>query len=400
MLDNLKTALISIWSSKARSFLNILGVIIGVSSVTILISLGEGLKKDVSGLIQGFGTNVITITSGKLDPNSNQANPADFISGEILTVDDVKTLTALDDIKSVSPVSPVSGTLKYGDKTASSTINGSYSNFADTLDLFSIDKGKMFSSNADQNVIVLGYSPARDLFGDADPIGQQILINKEAFTVIGTFKKTKSSALANSEFDSLTAIPFDTATRLNGNRVKIMRLFVKAQPEVDVADAKKLVHDTLLTNHDGEENFSVLTQDDLLGLLNTFVDLATAMVSAIAAISLIVGGIGIMNIMLVTVTERTREIGLRKAVGATKTAIMFQFLIEAIVVTFVGAALGLALAFAVDIVVANQTELKPTITPVIIFVAVGVSIGIGLIFGLWPALRAANKDPIEALRYE
>ncbi len=156
----------------------------------------------------------------------------------------------------------------------------------------------------------------------------------------------------------------------------------------------------MLKNHNNEENFSVLTQDDLLGLFDQFLSLATTMVTAIAAISLVVGGIGIMNIMLITVTERTREIGLRKAVGASKGAILSQFLIEAIIITLLGGLLGLAISFVATYIISAKSSLNPEITASTITLALGISTVIGILFGLWPAMRAAQKDPIEALRRE
>ncbi len=402
MFDNFKSALSSIWSNKVRSVLTVLGVVIGVTSVTTLVSLGQGLKNDVSGLIQGFGTNVITVVSGKIDPKSSSGvnNPANFINGDILTLQDYATIRSLTDVQAASPLSLVSGALKYKDKVTASTIFGSYPNFIDILSILKIDQGNMFDTKASVPVIVLGPTAKTDLFGDTYPIGEKVTLGKTELQVIGTLSKPKSAGLFGSEIDSVSAIPFDTATELNKNQVKIMRIVVKAKDTAKVAEVKTQIHDALLKNHNGEENFTVLTQDDILDLFNTFLNLATTMVSAIAAISLIVGGIGIMNIMLVTVTERTKEIGLRKAVGATKLAILVQFLTEAIMVTALGALIGLGISFGVDAIVASKTQLHPDITLNVIFVAVGISIVIGVIFGLWPALRAANKDPIEALRYE
>ena len=405
MFNYIKTATSSIWANKIRSILTVLGVIIGVTSVCTLISIGQGLKNDVSSLIQGLGSNVMVVVAGKIDTNnlqsSQQTNPANFISGDILTLNDVSVIEELPSIEAVSPMTLVQGDLKFQNKVAIPTLAGVYPSALKAFQVIKIQKGEMFKTKDAGNVIVIGYNTAKTLFPNTSPIGKKITVGKnQKFTVIGTLANSKSSASFASEMNNLALIPFDTATQLNKGEVTIFRIAAKAGASADVKKVKKEIKEQVLKNHDGEENFTVLTQDDILGVFSTFLNLATALVSAIASISLIVGGIGIMNIMLVTVTERTREIGLRKAVGATKMAILWQFLIEAVIITFLGGVLGLAVTFAITLVVANQTELQPAITWNVIGIAVGISMIIGIIFGLWPALRAANKDPIEALRYE
>jgi len=402
MTDNILSALSSIWGNKVRSFLTLLGVVIGVASVTILVSLGQGLKNDVSELIQGFGTNVIVTVAGKIDPEGGQTaqNPTNFIALDILTKKDAEDIEDLDDVSAASPLSPVVGSLRFKDNMASPVIFGSQPDVSEAFETLKIDEGRMFKAD-EGNVVVLGPAPKTQLFGeDADPVGKKVLLGKEEFEVVGTFKSPKNSGVFGSELNDLSMIPFNTSTKLNNGEVKILRIISKAKDDADVEEVRDEIFDMLLVNHDGEENFTVLTQDDLLGLFSQFLNLATSMVSAIASISLVVGGIGIMNIMFVTVSERTREIGIRKAVGATKGAILVQFLTEAIVVTLVGGIIGLGIAFAVGAIVAANSELSPAITLEVIALAVGISSVIGLVFGLWPAIRAARKDPIEALRYE
>lgn len=403
MLNNFKTALLSIWSNKVRSVLNVLGVVIGVASVTILVSLGQGLKNDVSGLIEGLGTNVLTVTGGKVDASTGGQggpNPAGFITGDILTKEDVADVASLPDVEHASPITVIAGSIKYEEKSASPTITGAYPSIINILSVFDIEKGVFFSKANEGKVIVLNKQGAEQLFGESNPVGKKVTLGSEQLEVVGVLSEAKNSSMFGSELNILAFVPFDTATEFNKGQEKILRINIKAKDAANVETVKDKVKETILQNHNGEEDFTVLTQEDLLGLFNTFLDLATTMVSAIAAISLLVGGIGIMNIMLVTVTERTREIGLRKAVGATKSAILVQFLVEAITVTFVGSLIGLLIAFITNIIVAAQTDLNPSITPDLIMIAVGVSVVVGLIFGLWPAIRAAQKDPIEALRYE
>ncbi|MCA9397770.1 ABC transporter permease [candidate division WWE3 bacterium] len=401
MFSNIRSALTSIWNHKVRSLLTVLGVVIGVSSVTTLVSLGQGLKNDVSSLIQGFGTNVIVVVSGSFDESQGaQINPANIISGDILTLEDIDDIAAMPEIKAVTPISLVGGALKYEEESYAPTFFGVFPNVLEAFEVLELEKGQTFNSRDAGDVIVLAGKVAEGLFGTKDPIGKKVLLGERELEVIGVLGESTSASIFGSEFDNIAAIPFDTATDINDGEVSIMRIVMRASDDADVSAVKEEVTTRILDNHDGEEDFTVLTQDDMLALFNQFLDLSTALVSAIAAISLIVGGIGIMNIMLVTVTERTREIGLRKAVGATKFAIMMQFLTEAIVITFVGGLIGLGVSVAAGLVVASQTPLQPEITLQVVLTAIGISSVIGVIFGLWPALRAANKDPIEALRYE
>ena len=403
-MESVKTALLSIWTNKIRSMLTVLGIVIGVASVTILVSLGQGLKDEVSGLIRGFGSNLMFVIAGKIDTNkgssATSANPANFIAGDILTIKDIEAIKAVSGVTEVAPMALVAGVVTNDGKPVGATVTGTYPNFDKALEVLKIKDGEMFDSNTAGNVVVIGPQVKKDVYPDVDAVGKTIEINKIPFTIVGVFADVEASSIFGGEFSSLAVVPFDTATTLNKGKVTINRIVVKAANDAKVVDVKKDVTAAILKSHNNEDNFSVLTQDDILGLFDQFLSLATTLVSAIASISLVVGGIGIMNIMLVTVTERTKEIGLRKAVGATKAAIALQFLVEAVFVTLIGGLIGLGISFGVGMIVAAKTPLTPSITPNVIFVALGVSTVIGIVFGLWPALRAAQKDPIEALRYE
>lgn len=405
IISSVKTAFSSIWRNKLTSTLAILGVVIGVASVSILISVGEGLKKDMSSMIQGMGTNVITIISGKMDISDpqamNQTNPANFISSDILTESDLELISDNLDIEAVSPFSMVVGGLSYGDKDAAPTIIGVSPSILDAMEVIEIEYGEVFEAGTHDKVIILGPDAKEKLFGDINPVGEKVELGKKGeFTVVGTIADSDSSASFASEIGVIAAIPFDTAKDLNDGEAKILRIIAKAKNDADIEQVKKEITSNLITNHGGEEDFTVMTQDDILDLFGSFLNMATALVSAIAAISVIVGGIGIMNIMLVTVTERTREIGIRKAVGATNSAILLQFLIESVVITCLGGAIGLVITYIAGSVISAKTTLAPSITADILIYAIGLSITVGIVFGLIPAIRAARKNPIEALRYE
>jgi putative ABC transport system permease protein len=401
MLENIKSALQSIWGNKVRSLLTLLGVVIGVTSVTTLVAMGQGLKNDVSGLIEGLGTNIVAVTAGKLDPSSgNATNPAAFIATDILTRSDVTALKGVDGVAGAVPLGIVPGIAKVGDKTFSPLIAGTDSDFLQVVDILKVNTGRMFEAN-ETGVTLLAKGVATDMFGEGvDAIGKTVTVGTKTFTVVGISEEETTSSIFGSQFGTIMLIPFNDATALNKGKETINRIITKAQSAEEVNPVKERIQSTMLAQHNGEEDFTVLTQKDILGLFDKFLSLATALVSAIAAISLIVGGIGIMNIMLVTVTERTREIGLRKAIGAPRSAILVQFLVEAVIVTLVGGVIGLGISFAIGAIVTAKTPLTPAFTPSVIATALGLSIVIGAIFGIWPAMRAARKDPIEALRYE
>jgi len=405
MYNQAKSALKSIWGNKARSLLTVLGIVIGVASVTILVSLGQGLKKDVSSMIEGLGTNVMVVISGQIDtenPNQNQSmNAGNFVSNDILTIDDVNTIAETEGVASLSPMSLVAGKALVRDEEnqISPMIMGVYSNFLETSQVVDIAEGEMFSSN-DENYIIIGNDIKDDLFGEDQAVGEKLKIGDLEFEISGVLAAPTTTSLFASEFGYLAAIPYDKAKELNDGENSIYRIILKADENTDVADLKNRLTEAIKSNHEGQEDFTVFTQEDLLNVFNDFLSMATALVSAIAAISLIVGGIGIMNIMLVTVTERTKEIGIRKAIGASRTDILWQFLIESVIITLIGGVIGLVISFAGGIIIANQTPIQPVISLDVILLAIGISVAIGLIFGIWPALNAARKDPIEALRHE
>lgn len=419
IIESIKLAFKSIWMHKFRSFLTMLGILIGISSVVLLVSLGEGVKEDIKKMVGDLGSNMIFVIGGDIGIGEGSmtgneggvktafGNPANLISADIFKSEDMTKLQKVNGIDEVAPMGLLSGIVSYDDKIVSPTTMSTTPEMQDILTGLKIDKGRFLEqSDIDEKkqVAVVGSIVTDNLFPDEDPIGKKIKItnqnNEYEFEIIGAFAQSTSSSMFSSDMDSIMAVPYSTAKELfYGDEDKILRIALKADDDTDPKVVAQAVKEDMLSRHK-EGEFSVLTQDDMLGMLDDILNMMTMFIAAIAAISLVVGGVGIMNIMLVTVTERTREIGLRKAVGATNSAILFQFLMEAIILSVLAGIISLLMVELGVEIVKLYTDIHPVVTVWSITISMAVCISIGLIFGLAPAMQASRKDPIEALRYE
>lgn len=402
LFEPIKMAFSSIWAHKSRSLLTMLGIIIGVSSVVTLMSVGEGVKKDVASEIEGLGSNLLIIVAGDIgEGGGGFGQSTNVISGDVLKEEDVDAVKKIEEVEKVAPLALTGGTISYGNEQFANFMSVATISEMEGITTFEIGKGDFFKSNDRRNVVVLADTAREEIFGEKEAIGKKISFQDEEYEVIGTLKKISSSDIfSDQSFDSMILFPLEKIKEISGGKADIFRIIAKVGDDYDVKEVAKKVEEKMLKSHNDKKDFSVLTQDDILDLLDTIFGLLTALVTAIAAISLVVGGIGIMNIMLVSVTERTREIGLRKAVGATPVDILRQFLIEAVIITLLGGAIGVLFSYVATSIVRKFSVLDPSITLYAIVLAAGISIAVGIIFGLAPAVTAARKDPIDALRYE
>lgn len=390
--------------NKLRTGLAMLGIIIGISSVIALVSLGQASQQAVQSQIQSLGSNLLTVIPGS--QNSSGVRSAEG-SNTTLTYEDAKAIASSGQVTAVDAVSPELS------RRAQVTANGNNTNtqVIGVTDAYmkvhniTLSEGSFItaSDNASMSkVAVIGPQVASDVFGDSDPIGQTIRVDRLAFRVIGVTQSKGGSGFQNQ--DDTVFIPLLTAQKQEFGVNYLSTIALAAKSQDVTTDAENQVGYLLLSRHKltdpTQADFSMLSQADIAGAASSVTGTFTTLLSGIAAISLLVGGIGIMNIMLVTVTERTREIGLRKALGAKKHIIITQFLIEAFMLTILGGFIGMLLGISISFVLASLMKLPFVLSAFSIFLAIGVSGGIGILFGWYPAQKAANLSPIEALRYE
>ena len=404
IFQSVKMAWHAVTANKLRTFLTMLGIIIGVVALVVLVSIADGATTSVTDEISSMGSSYLTVTI-----QDDKENP--------LRLKDMSSFAEPEEVDAVAPVSTTSVTAKSGYTSDSMTLIGTTGSYSEIQGL-ETEYGR-FIQNADLDnhtyVVILTHDTAVELLGRADVVGESISLNGQSFLIVGVLSEDSTSSLTNgSKFMSSSSddssdsnvilegyIPFSTMTRIADNVLDVTQFYASAVSEESLDPAQNALTELLLERFENDEDaFSVTDQSEIMDTMENVNSTMSLMIGGIAAISLLVGGIGIMNIMLVSVTERTREIGIRKAIGAKKSVIMLQFLLEALMVSIMGCMAGILLSFGIlKIAGMFVTSMKFQINIKVVWISVAFSGIIGILFGLYPANKAARKKPIEALRY-
>ena len=398
MVEQMRVAVDNILANKLRSLLTTLGVVIGVTSVILLVSIGEGMRSYLADIFAGMGSNLLFVFPGK---SSTRGHGRTLNTVRRLTLEDAQAVRQRSlNVAGVTSLVVGGGTVERGSRSRDALVMGTDEEFP-AVHNQGVSTGKFFSPedvNNKHRVAVIGKTVVKELFGEVSPLGQPIKIHDSRFRVVGIMAPKGQSL--GFDFDDTVYIPVSCSLDLF-NQEGLTRLSIKAANKSNLDPAVEDIRRILKRRHNNREDFTIVSQADLLDTFNQIAETMTFVLLGIASISLLVGGIGIMNIMLVSVRERTREIGVRKALGATTRDILIQFLVESIAVSLLGGAIGLVFgALIATGVSAAVPEIPTKITLWIILVAFGFSVAVGVFFGVAPAKKAADLDPIEALRYE
>ncbi|RID91143.1 FtsX-like permease family protein [Gemmobacter lutimaris] len=400
LLETIRLALTAITRNVLRSFLTVLGIVIGVAAVIAMVTVGQGSSEQVSANVESLGTNVLILRPGTrmMGPGARNTAPA-------FRLTDVQALEDLESLSAVAPVVSTSETAVYGNTNRTTTVTGTTSAYLETGG-WQIARGRAFTPTEDRsgaNVCIIGETVRTALFGATDPTGEKIRIKAISCEVIGLLT-AKGAGSFGQDQDDMVLMPVRTVQRrlLGTQDVSSMSMQVAPGRSSDraISDIQTLMRDRRHIAPGEEDNFSVNDMKELASMLNSVNSVLTGLLSSVAAVSLLVGGIGIMNIMLVSVTERTREIGIRLSVGAQASQVLMQFLVEAVVLSVLGGIVGILAGLGLAFVAAQIMAIPFSPSPGVVALAFGFSAVVGMVFGYFPARAAARLDPIEALRHQ
>lgn len=392
----------SLIANKMRSILTMLGIIIGVAAVIALVSIGNGVKQDIQNSISSLGSNLLMVMPGA--PRTPGVRPSAG-SMKSLKVSDYEAISKLDGVKAASPMTNGSYVVIYQNKNWTTSVSGVSYNYLD-VNNWSMKSGRFLSEKNVQNrerVAVVGKTVVKNLFGDEDPVGAEIRVKNIPFRIIGVLNSKGSGAMGNDQ-DDMVIIPYTTAMERVEGVDYLRMIYVVGKDENGIDRLQSDIENLLRVRHGIKDtnldDFNIQNMNSIMETMEETTGTLTLFLGAVAAISLVVGGIGIMNIMLVSVTERTREIGVRKALGATYSVIVTQFLIEAVVISLMGGIIGIVLGIGSSKLIGLASGMSTVISIPTIVMSFAFSMAIGLIFGIYPARKAAKLNPIDALHYE
>lgn len=399
MQETYRIARQNLRTNRTRTLLTTLGIVIGVASITLVLALGEGVRQAVSSQVAKLGNNVIIVKPGSDQLDLTSYSPYGTAITTTLTERDYNTVRNLDNVREVAPVMMLSGSIRTDSgESTDAPILATSASLTNALGL-SVRSGQFIDSGTSRDTVVIGQQLSINLFGTDEARGQSLLVKGRPHTVIGVVKNTRTPInLSGIDLDHAAYVSLDDGKSFNQGIAQIQQLVVSTDDTAGISKTSAAIDSALLKNHAGERDFTVLAGQEIADYTGGFFGSLVLVTAIISGITLIVSGIGVMNIMLVGVTERTREIGIRKALGATDRGVLGQFLIEALIMCVTGGIVGIALAYALAFFIGSQLSFQPSLSPLIIATGFGLALSVGLVFGLYPALKAARKDPIEALR--
>lgn len=398
-MTNLLSAFRSLREQWQRSALSALGITVGSMAIVLLISIAKGVQKDVTAQVEDLGVNLLIVLPFRV---SDEGMFAPNMAGlSYLREEDVARVRQVPGVVRAAPLTFVGGSIKFEGKDSPSTLIVAAGSDWFKVRPVSLAEGRAFGPRDEsERVVVIGSIARQKLFGEASAVGKKVTINGEAYQVIGVTqdKGGEESLFSMGSFENFATIPF-ARLGADGSDPQLHRIMVQTDPNVEPKNVMQGVESVLASRLE-KELFSVVTQEDLLKMIYKIMNILTWLLTGLTAIGMVVGGVGILTVMLMSVNERAKEIGIRKTVGARRVDIFVQFLTEAATLALLGGTLGLAISVVVNLGFSTFTKIKPLITPELVLLSFGVSLGVGILAGLLPAMRAASRDPVVALRSE